>query len=161
MAPSKSISFLFSMIVSITLPAKAVDVGLLSDPNPPQPRPNVIIVLTDDQGYGDFSGYGNPVVRTPALDKLSNESIRLGDFHVTPLCTPTRGQLMTGLDAMDNRAATVGRGLALMRRDIPTMPEIFRDNGYATGIFVKWHLGDTYPDRPMDRGFEKSVWIKG
>jgi len=126
-----------------------------------QQRPNVIIVLTDDQGFGDFSCHGNPILQTPALDKLHSESIRFSNFHVTPLCTPTRGQLMTGLDAMNNKASTVGRGLALMRRDIPTMPEIFKQNGYQTGIFGKWHLGDTYPDRPTDRGFQKAIWIKG
>lgn len=137
------------------------DIVADADGAAPLNKPNVIIVLTDDQGYGDLSCHGNPVLQTPNIDKFFNESIRLGDFHVSPLCTPTRGQLMTGLDAMHNRAATVGRGLALMRRDVVTMPEIFRANGYRTGIFGKWHLGDSYPDRPMDRGFEKAVWIKG
>jgi arylsulfatase A-like enzyme len=123
--------------------------------------PNVIIILSDDQGYGDFSCHGNPVLKTPALDKLYNESIRFGNFHVAPLCTPTRGELMTGLDAMHNKAATVLTGRNLMRRGIPTMPEVFSKNGYTTGIFGKWHLGDNYPDRPMDRGFHKCVWHKG
>ena len=124
-------------------------------------RPNVIIVLSDDQGYGDFSCHGNPVLKTPALDKLYGESVRFGNFHVAPVCTPTRGQLMTGLDAMRNKACMVPSGRNIMRRDIQTMPEIFRDNGYETGIFGKWHLGDHYPDRPMDRGFQKCVWFKG
>lgn len=124
-------------------------------------RPNVIIVLSDDQGYGDFSCHGNPILKTPALDKLYNESIRFDNFHVAPLCTPTRGQLMTGLDAMHNGAATVLTGRNILRRDIITMPEIFSKNGYATGLFGKWHLGENYPDRPMDRGFQKCVWHKG
>ncbi len=124
-------------------------------------KPNVIIVLSDDQGYGDFSCHGNPVLKTPALDQLHDEGIRFGNFHVSPLCTPTRGQLMTGLDAMHNKAATVLTGRNLLRRDIMTMPEIFSKNGYATGIFGKWHLGDNYPDRPMDRGFQKCIWHKG
>ncbi|MEX2371362.1 MAG: arylsulfatase [Bacteroidales bacterium] len=124
-------------------------------------RPNVIIILSDDQGYGDFSCHGNPLLETPNLDELYGESIRFDNFHVAPLCTPTRGQLLTGLDAMHNKAATVLTGRNLMRRDIQTMPEVFRENGYATGIFGKWHLGDNYPDRPMDRGFEKSIWHKG
>lgn len=124
-------------------------------------RPNVIIVLSDDQGYGDFSVHGNPVLKTPALDQLHNEGLRFSNFHVAPLCTPTRGQLMTGLDALNNKASTVLTGRGLMRRDIAVMPEIFRDNGYRTGIFGKWHLGDSYPDRPMDRGFDKSIWTKG
>lgn len=123
-------------------------------------RPNVIVVLSDDQGYGDFSCHGNPVLKTPALDKLYNEGIHFSNFHVSPLCTPTRGELMTGLDAMHNKAATVLTGRNLLRRDIVTMPEVFAQNGYATGIFGKWHLGDNYPDRPMDRGFQKCIWHK-
>ncbi len=124
-------------------------------------QPHVIVILSDDQGYGDFSIHGNPVLKTPALDQLHNEAIRFSNFHVAPLCTPTRGQLMTGLDALNNKASTVLTGRGLMRRDIRIMPEIFRDNGYRTGIFGKWHLGDSYPDRPMDRGFDKSIWTKG
>lgn len=124
-------------------------------------RPNVIIILTDDQGYGDMSAHGNPILQTPNLDKLHDESVRLTDFHVAPVCTPTRGELMTGLYALRNKAGMVPAGRNLMRRDIPTMPEIFRDSGYATGLFGKWHLGDTYPHRPLDRGFERAVWHKG
>lgn len=124
-------------------------------------RPNVIIVLSDDQGYGDFSCHGNPILRTPALDKLHDESIRFDNFHVSPLSTPTRGQLMTGLNAFHNKAATVLTGRNIIRRDVPTMPEIFSRNGYATGLFGKWHLGNSYPDRPMDRGFQKCIWHKG
>lgn len=124
-------------------------------------KPNVIIILSDDQGYGDFSAHGNPVLKTPALDQLNAESVRFSNFHVAPLCTPTRGQLMTGKDALKNKAATVGKGQSLIRRDLITMPEIFSQNGYQTGLFGKWHLGHNYPDRPMDRGFKKSVWIRG
>jgi len=129
--------------------------------NPPSKRPNVIIVLSDDQGYGDFSCNGNPILQTPAFDKLYHESIRFSNFHVSPLCTPSRGELMSGLDAMHNLASTVLFGRGILRRDIVTMPEVFKQNGYHTGIFGKWHLGDSYPDRPMDRGFEKCEWFKG
>lgn len=129
--------------------------------SPTTKRPNVIIVLSDDQGYGDFSCHGNPIVQTPAFDKLYSESVRFSNFHVSPLCTPSRGELMSGLDAMHNLASTVLFGRGIIRRDVPTMPEIFKQNGYHTGIFGKWHLGDSYPDRPMDRGFEKCEWFKG
>ncbi len=124
-------------------------------------RPNVIIILTDDQGYGDFSCYGNPILKTPALDQLHSESVSFHRFHVAAVCTPTRSELMTGLDAMNNKACMVPSGRNLMRRDIVTLPEVFRGNGYTTGLFGKWHLGDTYPDRPVDRGFQRSVWHKG
>ena len=105
-------------------------------------RPNVIVILTDDQGYGDLSVHGNPVLKTPNLDKLHDESIRFRDFHVASVCTPTRGGLMTGLYALRNKAGMVPAGRNLMRRDIPTMPEVFAANDYATGLFGKWHLGE-------------------
>ena len=124
-------------------------------------KPNVIVILTDDQGYGDLSAHGNPILKTPNLDKLHDESIRLTDFHVASVCTPTRGEPMTGLYALRNKAGMVPAGRNLMRRDIPTMPEVFAANGYETGLFGKWHLGDTYPHRPMDRGFKRAVWHKG
>jgi len=124
-------------------------------------RPNVIIVITDDQGYGDLSCHGNPVLRTPNLDRLHAQSVRLTDFHVSPVCTPTRGQLMTGQDALRNGARMVPAGMNMIRRDVPTMPELFAAAGYSTGLFGKWHLGDHYPDRPLDRGFQKAVWFLG
>jgi arylsulfatase A-like enzyme/predicted neuraminidase len=125
------------------------------------PPPNVILVITDDQGMGDFSFFGNPLLRTPHLDRLFSESVLLTDFHVAPVCTPTRGQLLTGLDALRNGARTVPAGSNMIWQDIPTLPEFLRKAGYATGLFGKWHLGDHYPNRPMDRGFEKAVWHGG
>ncbi|MGB4728935.1 MAG: exo-alpha-sialidase [Thermogutta sp.] len=123
--------------------------------------PNVIIVITDDQGLGDLSCQGNPILWTPHLDRLAAEGVRLTDFHVAPVCTPTRGQLMTGQDALRNGARSVPAGTNMIWRHVPTMAEIFRASGYRTGHFGKWHLGDHYPDRPIDRGFEKSVWFGG
>ena len=129
--------------------------------DPAQSRPNVIVILTDDQGYGDLSAHGNPILKTPHLDKLHGESVRFGDFHVASVCTPTRGELMTGLYSLRNKAGMVPAGRNLMRRDVSTMPEAFAAGGYATGLFGKWHLGDTYPHRPLDRGFQRAVWHKG
>ena len=120
-------------------------------------RPNVILILTDDQGYGDYSCHGNPLLKTPELDKLHAESIRLTDFHVAPMCTPTRGQLMTGMDAMRNGATAVCQGRSMMGNGIPLMPEYFAKAGYSTGHFGKWHLGDSYPHRPQDRGFQETL----
>ncbi|MFW6303651.1 MAG: arylsulfatase [Candidatus Sumerlaeota bacterium] len=121
------------------------------------PRPNVIIVLTDDQGYGDLSCHGNPVLKTPNLDRLQKESIRFTDFHVAPMCTPTRCELMTGRDSLTGGACFVDGGRAMMRTEYPTLAEVFSEAGYRTGLFGKWHLGDNYPYRPEDRGFEEVV----
>ncbi len=120
-------------------------------------RPNVILIMTDDQGYADMSCHGNPVLKTPAMDKLHAEGVRLTDFHVDPTCSPTRGALMTG-----RYSARVGVWLTYgsrhhLRRDEVTMADVFQQNDYRTGIFGKWHLGDNYPFRPSDRGFEESV----
>ena len=124
-------------------------------------RPNVLIVLTDDQGYGDFSCHGNPILKTPNMDKIHGESMRFKNFHVAPMCTPTRGQLMTGQDALRNGATSVTAGRAMVRRGIPTMADVFAASGYATGLFGKWHLGDNYPYRPMERGFQEAVYFRG
>ncbi len=120
--------------------------------------PNVIVVITDDQGYGEFSCHGNPVP-TPHIDRLASQSVRLDDFHVAPMCTPTRGQLMTGLDAFRNAACNVSSGRTLLRPDLKTMADHFRAAGYRTAMFGKWHLGDNYPYRPHDRGFDLAVWF--
>ena len=122
-------------------------------------RPNVLVIITDDQGYGELSCHGNPVLKTPNLDRLHAESVRFTDFHVAPMCTPTRGQLLTGVDALRNGAINVSSGRTLLRRDIPTMADIFAASGWRTGLFGKWHLGDTYPYRPQDRGFHESLWF--
>jgi len=113
-------------------------------------RPNVIVVLTDDQGYGDLSCHGNPVLRTPNIDRLYGQSIRLTDFHVAPMCTPTRGEIMSGLDALRNRARHVCGGLTMLRTDVPTMGDLFAAGGYRTGLFGKWHLGDSFPYLPRN-----------
>lgn len=123
-----------------------------------KPKPNVIIVLSDDQGYGDLSCHGNPVVKTPNLDRLHDEGIRLTDFHAAPMCTPTRGQLLTGRDCLANGAMNVSSGRTFLRRELPTMADIFAASGYRCGQFGKWHLGDNYPYRPQDRGFHETVW---
>jgi arylsulfatase len=122
--------------------------------------PNVIIIMTDDQGYGDFSCHGNPVLKTPNLDMLHGQSVRLTDFHVAPMCAPTRGQLMSGLDALRNKARHVCGGLDMLRTDVPTIADILKANGYRTGIFGKWHLGDSYPYLPQNRGFEEALYHK-
>ena len=125
------------------------------------PRPNVILVLTDDQGYGDLACHGNPWIKTPNLDRLYAQSLRLTEFHVSPLCTPTRGALMTGQSPLRNGAWGTTWGRSIPRAGLKTVADLFAENGYATGMFGKWHLGDSYPYRPIDRGFQYAVRIKG
>jgi arylsulfatase A-like enzyme len=122
-------------------------------------RPNVIVIMTDDQGFGDLGCHGNPVASTPHLDALHGESARLVDFHVAPMCTPTRGQLLTGLDAARTGAVNVCGGRTMLRPELPTIADHFVKSGYRTGLFGKWHLGNNYPYRPQDRGFQDSLWF--
>jgi len=106
-------------------------------------RPNIVLVMTDDQGYGDVGAHGNPVIQTPSLDRLHGESVRLTNFHVDPLCAPTRSALMTGRYSVRTGAWATVMGRSLLRRDEVTMADVFAANGYQTGIFGKWHLGDS------------------
>jgi arylsulfatase A-like enzyme len=122
-------------------------------------QPNVIVIMTDDQGYGDLACHGNPVALTPQMDKLHAESVRLTDFHAAPMCTPSRGQLLTGLDAARNGAINVSSGRSLLRADLQTMADLYRAGGYGTGVFGKWHLGENHPYRPQERGFDESLWF--
>ena len=117
--------------------------------------------MTDDQGHGDFGFTGNTVVRTPNLDALAGRAARMTNFYVSPVCAPTRASLMTGRYNYRTRVRDTYIGRAMMDPDELTVAEVLRDHGYATGIFGKWHLGDNYPMRPMDQGFERSLVIRG
>lgn len=121
------------------------------------PKPNVIIVMTDDQGIGDFGFTGNPYIKTPVIDKLADQSLNLTNFYVAPVCAPTRASLMTGRYSERTGVYDTYKGGAIMSDSEITIAEILQENGYETGIFGKWHLGDNYPYRPFDQGFETSV----
>ncbi len=124
-------------------------------------RPNVILVLTDDQGYGDLRCTGNPWIHTPNLDRFYGEAVRCTDFHVSPMCTPTRGALMTGRLPVRNGAWATCWGRSILRKTEVAMAVVFAESGYRTAMFGKWHLGDNYPYRPQDRGFQHVVAHKG
>lgn len=120
-------------------------------------HPNVILVMTDDQGYGDIAAHGNKIIKTPNLDKLHDQSIRLTNFHAGTTCAPSRSGLMSGMEG--HRAGvwhTIG-GCNLLREKYIAMPQVFKNNGYATAMFGKWHLGDAYPYLPGNRGFDETV----
>ena len=124
-------------------------------------RPNVVLVVTDDQGYGDLGCTGHPWLKTPRIDAFHDDAIRLTDFHVSPLCTPTRGALMTGRRPVRNGAWATCWGRSILRKSETTMADVFGAAGYRTSMFGKWHLGDNYPYRPQDRGFQHVVAHKG
>jgi arylsulfatase A-like enzyme len=126
-----------------------------------QERPNVIFVMPDDISHNAFSYYNQNGPQTPNIDRLADQSVRLTDFNVSPTCSPTRAALMTGRfnDVTGVWHTIFGR--YQLRADEITMADVFKANGYATGLFFKWHLGDNYPFRPKDRGFEYVAWTKG
>jgi arylsulfatase A-like enzyme len=124
-------------------------------------RPNVILVITDDQGYGDISAHGNTMLKTPNLDQLHAQSVRLTDFHVDPTCSPTRSALMTGRYSTRTGVWHTIAGRSLMNTAEVTLAEVFAANGYDTALFGKWHLGDNYPLRPQDQGFQKCLYLGG
>ena len=124
-------------------------------------RPNVVLVMTDDQGYGDLSFHGNPILKTPHLDRLASQSARIRHFYVSPVCAPTRASLMTGRYNYRTGAIDTYLGRAMMATDEVTLAEMLAGAGYRTGIFGKWHLGDNYPLRPIDQGFQEALVHRG
>jgi len=124
-------------------------------------RPNVILVVTDDQGYGDLGMHGNPRIRTPVLDAFATQSIELTHFRVCPVCSPTRSSLLTGRYNYRTGIIDTYLGRSMMYPDEITLAEMLKAAGYRTGIFGKWHLGDNYPMRPQEHGFEETLVCKG
>ena len=120
-------------------------------------QPNVILIMTDDQGYGDLGFTGNPHVQTPVIDKFAAESVRFNNFYVSPVCAPTRSSLLTGRYSLRTGIRDTYNGGAIMAANEETISEMLKQAGYKTASFGKWHLGDNYPSRPMDQGFDESV----
>lgn len=120
-------------------------------------HPNVVLIITDDQGYGDLGITGNPHVKTPVIDKFARESIRLNNFYVSPVCAPTRSSLMTGRYSLRTGIRDTYNGGAIMATSEVTIAEMLKQANYTNGAFGKWHLGDNYPFRPNDQGFDESL----
>lgn len=133
--------------------------GILAAADPVR-RPNIIVILTDDQGYGDLSCHGNPILKTPNLDRLHDEAVRFTDFHVSPTCSPTRSALLTGRHEFRNGVTHTIFERERLRLDAATLPQVLKRAGYRTGIFGKWHLGDEDAYQPGRRGFDE-VFIHG
>jgi len=124
-------------------------------------RPNVVLIMTDDQGYGDMSCHGNTKLKTPNIDRLQREGVEFTQFIVCPVCAPTRASLMTGRYNYRTGVTDTYLGRAMMYSEEVTIAEMLAKAGYATGIFGKWHLGDNYPLRPEDQGFGEALVHNG
>ncbi|MBM3831646.1 MAG: arylsulfatase, partial [Verrucomicrobia bacterium] len=123
-------------------------------------RPNIIFFFTDDQGYGDVSAHGNPLLKTPSLDRLHREGVRFTDFHVSPTCAPTRSALFTGRHEFKNGITHTILERERLTLKATTLAQVLRGTGYTTGIFGKWHLGDEAEYLPSRRGFDE-MFIHG
>lgn len=117
--------------------------------------PNYLIILTDDQGWGDVTSHGNDVIETPAIDSIGEQGARFDRFYVSPVCAPTRASVLTGRYHLRTGVDGVTHGREVMRAEETTIAELLRDAGYATGCFGKWHNGAHYPHHPLGQGFQE------
>ncbi len=120
-------------------------------------KPNVVLILTDDLGIGDLGCQGNPWLKTPEIDAFYKNAVRLTNFHVSPLCTPTRAAIITGQYPINNGAWATYKGRDALSPNTKTLAHLFKENSYKTALFGKWHLGDNYPSRPTDLGFDNAI----
>ena len=127
---------------------------------PPPKRPNVLLILTDDQGHGDFSTHDNPMVKTPNWDALAKQSVRFTRFTVSPVCAPTRASLLTGRYHLRTGVWGVTAGRETMNTSEVTLGEAFQSAGYRTALIGKWHLGEHYPNVPHAQGFDEFVGFR-
>ena len=116
---------------------------------------NVVVILTDDQGWGDLSVNGNNNLATPNIDSLAREGATLQYFYVCQVCAPTRAEFLTGRYYPRTGVSGVSRGQGRLNHDETTIADVFKSNGYATGAFGKWHNGTQSPYHPNDRGFDE------
>jgi arylsulfatase A-like enzyme len=123
--------------------------------------PNIVLIVSDDQGYGDLGVHGNPKLTTPHIDRLARDGVRFTSFYVSPVCSPTRASLLTGRYNYRTGVVDTYLGRSMMHPDETTLAEFLLKSGYRTGIFGKWHLGDNYPLRAMDQGFQESLVLNG
>lgn len=124
-------------------------------------RPNVLMIITDDQGYGDLSIHGNPYIETPVLDKLGEESVRFDRFYVSSVCAPGRASILTGRYNLRTGTHGVTRNMEAMRPEEVSLPEAFRTVGYRTACIGKWHNGIQYPYNPDGQGFDEFFGFTG
>ena len=155
-----SISIIQSMKLKFFLPFLFLSIIACTDDKKTKQAPNVLLIMTDDQGWGDLSFHGNDSIFTPNIDKLAEKSCRLGQFYVSPVCAPTRASLLTGRYHLRTGTSWVTHRKEVMRSEENTIAEIYRDAGYATACFGKWHNGEQYPNDPNGQGFEEFYGFK-
>ena len=119
-------------------------------------KPNIIFILTDDQGYGDLSAHGHPLLKTPNFDRMHNEGVRFDNFYVSPSCSPTRAALLTGMHEFRSGVTHTREPRMRLHKDAVTLPELLKKSGYRTALIGKWHLGGNTEKgyRASDRGFD-------
>ncbi len=142
-----TVLFAFALVVGTTVFADRVSKGI--------DRPNVVVLLADDAGWGDYSQNGNVSVCTPNIDSLAKEGVTMDRFFVSPLCAPTRAAFLTGRYYRRTGVTGVSRGRERMNLDEKTLADAFRAAGYSTGAFGKWHNGSQWPYHPVARGFDE------
>jgi arylsulfatase A-like enzyme len=124
-------------------------------------QPNILFILTDDQGYGDLARHGHPLLKTPNLDRLYDQSVRFDNFYVSASCAPTRAGLMTGMHEFRNGLTHTVPPRERVWRDATMLPQLLKEAGYVTGIVGKWHLGDGPGYAPKFRGFDHFAYAAG
>jgi arylsulfatase A len=127
----------------------------------PGQQPNIVLILTDDQGYGDIHSHGNDEIDTPVLDRFAEQGVRFDRFFVSPLCSPTRAALLTGRYHPRTGVLKPMGNLETMRSEEVTIAEALKEHGYATGCFGKWHNGAYYPNTAQGQGFGEFFGFRG
>jgi arylsulfatase A-like enzyme len=143
-------SISFASIAAVSLLNTAIS---SADATPKAVRPNILLILTDDQGWGDLGIHGNPVLQTPNLDRLAGEGVEFTQFYVSPVCSLTRASLLTGRHPLRTGCVDTRMGRDTLGRNEITVGQLLSQSGYATALFGKWHQGRYMPDHPNQRGF--------
>lgn len=157
----KSVSALWLFVITLFCVSACADNGSQIQSQTEQQKPNIILVMTDDQGYGDMARNENPAIQTPNMSQLAEQSVRFTNFHMDPTCSPSRSALLTGKYSMKAGVWHTIMGRSLLPTENQTLPEKLKEAGYTTAMFGKWHLGDNYPFRPEDQGFDESLIFGG
>ncbi len=124
-------------------------------------RPNILMILTDDQGFADVGANGHPILKTPNMDRIAAEGVRFTQFQACAECAPTRAGLMTGRNPFRVGVTCTFLGKYYLQEEQRTLADLLGDAGYQTAIIGKWHLGEHYPSRPQDKGFDYSFYHQG